>query len=108
VNASRDDFNASLVIEGIRGIVGDYRADQLYSLAWSVSSQGPDRISRLQEIAIEEGDDPRDVTADHFVIWLIEFSGGDPGIYDPTNGTVSRGDILRTAKGVFEPRHIGL
>lgn len=87
-------------------------ADQLFSLGWVVYSQGPDRVSRIQELVIEMGGDPSQATltqgAAAFVVGIYEWSTTSPPLYDPTNGTVSRGDIMRSGKGVFEPRHVGL
>jgi hypothetical protein len=65
----------------------------------------------LEEIAIELGGDPANPVAPPGAAsfqWLGETASTAPAIYDPTNGTVSRGDILRTGKGIFEPRHVGL
>jgi prepilin-type N-terminal cleavage/methylation domain-containing protein len=88
------------------------QADQLFSLGWVVYSQGPDRISRIQELVIEQGGDPGQATltegATAFVVGIYEWAQTAPPLYDPTNGTVSRGDIMRSGKGVFEPRHVGL
>jgi type II secretion system protein G len=87
------------------------QGDQLFSLGWALYSQGPDRISRLQEIERDDpglSGDPKNVSPGAFVAWLSETASTAPAIYDPTNGTVSNGDILRTGKGVFEPRHVGL
>jgi prepilin-type N-terminal cleavage/methylation domain-containing protein len=85
------------------------QGDQLFSLGWALYSQGPDRISRLQEIERDDlSGDPKNVSPGAFVQWLSETASTAPAIYDPTNGTVSNGDILRTGKGVFEPRHVGL
>jgi type II secretion system protein G len=82
---------------------------QLFSLGWVLYSQGPDRISRLQEIERDVfSADPKNVSPGAFVAWLSETASTAPAIYDPTNGTVSNGDILRSGKGVFEPRHVGL
>jgi type II secretion system protein G len=91
------------------GDLSQAQGDQLFSLAWALYSQGPDRISRLQEIEKDDlSGDPKNVSPGAFVQWLSETASTAPAIYDPTNGTVSRGDILRTGKGVFEPRHVGL
>lgn len=88
------------------------QGDQLKSLQWSLSSQGPDRISRNDEVIIAAGGDPKDPGAVYgavgFVGLLYEWGTTCPAIYDPTNGTVSRGDIIRTGKGIFEPRSVGL
>jgi prepilin-type N-terminal cleavage/methylation domain-containing protein len=91
------------------GSLSQAEGDQLFSLGWALYSQGPDRISRLQEIERDElSGDPKNVSPGAFVQWLSETASTAPAIYDPTNGTVSNGDILRTGKGVFEPRHVGM
>jgi len=105
-SAERVDGLAVAVIEATT--LTTQQKDQLYSLGWVLYSQGPDRVSRLQEIEIGLGGDPADVSPQAFIDWLGETAGLAPAIYDPTNGTVSSGDILRTGKGVFEPRHVGL
>jgi type II secretion system protein G len=130
-SASRDDTLATIVIQDLLvdgnpanssyptlatffsgssfdGTLIQAQGDQLFSLGWALYSQGPDRVSRLQEIAIENAGDPKNVAPSDFVQWLGETAATAPAIYDPTNGTVSRGDILRTTKGPFEPRHVGL
>jgi prepilin-type N-terminal cleavage/methylation domain-containing protein len=93
------------------GSLSQAKGDLLKSLGWSLTSQGPDRISRNQEIVIDLGGNPSSpgltYGAAAFVISLGEQTA-NPAIYDPTNGTVSRGDIIRTGKGIFEPRHVGL
>jgi hypothetical protein len=64
---------------------------------WSLSSRGPDRIDELRRIADEYG-----VTyngAENWGALLVEFSEGGDGIYDPTNGTLSKGETLRNARG---------
>lgn len=88
------------------------QADQLFSLGWSLGSQGPDRVNRRNEIVIALGGDPSDpgltYGAVSFVVELKEWAQFAPVLYDPTNGTISQGDIIRTGKGIFEPRIIGL
>lgn len=87
-------------------------ADQLFSLGWAVGSQGPDRVNRRNEIVIAAGGDPSSpgltLGAASFVVELQEWASTAPVIYDPTNGTISAGDIIRTGKGIFEPRIVGL
>jgi len=87
-------------------------SEQLFSLGWAVGSQGPDRVNRRNEIVIAAGGDPSSpgltLGAASFVIELQEWAQTAPVIYDPTNGTISAGDIIRTGKGIFEPRIVGL
>lgn len=106
LNIQSDDFTASTVIEATS--LTRAQKDQLYSLGWAMTSPGPDRITRVQEIAIETSGNPKDTDGSHFIAWIEEFGGGAPPVYDPTNGTISQGDIARTAKGILEPRHVGL
>lgn len=106
INTGRGDGLAFAVVEATA--LTEAQKSQIYSLGWLVSSQGPDMISRLQEIEIGLGGDPSNVSPQAFIDWLNETGSQAPAIYDPTNGTVSRGDISRTSKGVFEPRHVGL
>lgn len=61
----------------------------------------------MAEIAIALGGDPAIPPPMAFALWALEISD-DPVLYDPSNGTVSRGDILRTGKGIFEPSLVGL
>ena len=56
-------------------------------------SAGPDRLFVIQERGADEFSYP-----DSWVEWIQESVLGTD-IYDPTNGTVSRGDIWRTTKG---------
>jgi prepilin-type N-terminal cleavage/methylation domain-containing protein len=94
------------------GALNPSEADQLFSLGWAVGSQGPDRVNRRNEIVIAAGGDPSSpgltLGAASFVIELKEWAQTAPVIYDPTNGTISNGDIIRTGKGIFEPRIVGL
>ncbi len=53
--------------------------------AWRLVSKGPDRSYPLP--GYQRGDDPSDATG---VLWGIDVP------YDPTNGTVSKGNIMRT------------
>ncbi len=102
LNITEDDYLANAVISATT--LTEAEQDQLYSLAWMLTSQGPDRVSRVQELAV----DPEDPEPAAYIALLNELGAGNPAIYDPTNGTVSSGDILRTGKGIFEPRHVGL
>jgi prepilin-type N-terminal cleavage/methylation domain-containing protein len=62
-----------------------------YYKAWMLQSWGPDRKQDSVEWWLLFPDDPA--------------RGGVNGIYDPTNGTISRGDIARV--GGEPPSHVG-
>ncbi len=76
----------------------------IYELRWSVSSRGPDRVQRVEDIdgVLTDG-----LTAQDYVDWTLSFDGTPTDLaYDPTNGTVSNGDIYRTTKGIFSGREL--
>jgi hypothetical protein len=63
---------------------------------WAVS-RGPDRFFELTRIT-NEYSVPE--VPDGWATILVEFALGGDGIYDPTNGTLSKGDIDRSIKGL--------
>jgi len=81
-------------------------ADQLFSLNWVMASAGPDGIFRLRQIREETGGVLEGPTST--IVWLEEIAAFGPNLYDPTNGTISDGEIMRTGKGEFTPRILGL
>lgn len=71
----------------------------LYALRWEVSSRGPDRIQRVEDI---DGNISDGLEIVDFGDWVNEFETSPADLlYDPTNGTISNGDIYRTAKGIM-------
>jgi type II secretion system protein G len=105
LNGSGQDILANIVITA--AITDPQTRANMKANQWWLISAGPDASSRVNEIAYLAGGDPWNPTPGHFVVLLGEI-GNNPPIYDPSNGTVSPGDILRTAKGIFEPRFAGL
>lgn len=106
LNGSGQDILANIVITAALATQPEaYR--NMKANQWWLISTGPDASSRVAEIAFVLGGDPWNPTPGHFVILLNEI-GNNPPIYDPSNGTISPGDILRTAKGIFEPKFAGL
>jgi len=105
LNGSGQDILANIVITTALG-TGE-AARNMKANQWWLVSAGPDATSRVNEIAFLGGGDPWNPTPGDFVILLSEISNNPPS-YDPSNGTISAGDILRTAKGIFEPRFAGL
>lgn len=70
-------------------------------LRYTLWSRGPDRLFQCQAI--------NPPSFDCGGVQLVQWMRGLDvaiGIYDPTNGTVSMGDIYRTAKGDFIPAHM--
>lgn len=104
LNTGREDLVATILIEV--SLTSEEAKEGIYSNRWTLSSAGPERLYRVQQI---DGD-PTDAVEDvDFIDFIKEVGGeGPPGsdsgsnIYDPTNGTISIGDIVRTAKGVVE------
>jgi type II secretion system protein G len=105
LNGSGQDTLANIVITAALGL-GTKTANSIKANQWWVGSAGPDNVTRQAEIAFLLGVDPYNVTPGIFVVLLNEI-GSNPTIYDPSNGTISPGDILRTAKGIFEPKFAG-
>lgn len=72
----------------VTGTTEDERAE-LASHRFIIFSNGPDRIDEALESPNRSFDD------------VVRAPGADLGyFYDPTNGTVSRGDVMRSAKYV--------
>jgi type II secretion system protein G len=75
----------------------------LHDSRFSVSSRGPDRVNELARIGHTYGDTggfAPPYLPDGWATLLIEFSEGGDGIYDPTNGTLSVGELIRNARGL--------
>ncbi len=74
-----------------------------FSNRWITWSVGPDGQSILSSAAIETtSGDPYDPGPFELIEFFQRLSNGTD-VYDPTNGTVSVGDVLRSHKGIFEP-----
>lgn len=95
LNQSPGDVGVDFVI-GF-GILTDAAIEHMYERRWLVSSAGPDRVFEVQT--------DTNVSVDDFIQVIADFENG-LGIYDPTNGTISRGDINRTHKAVQEGGNI--
>ncbi len=70
------------------GVVGALPAGAATSKEWSLGSAGPDGISNLGEWLMW-GEDILNQQNGFLPFW------GPGGLYDPTNGTISDGDIVR-------------
>lgn len=105
VNTMREDAVAA---QAYQAAALSFRARRLLSdHGFFLYSGGPDRITRAQDHAIllsEDADSPSPKAVFNFVIE----TGTDPIIYDPSNGTVSEGDILRSRKGDLTPFLMGV
>ena len=72
----------------------------VYENRYLFTSAGPDRSYLIQNVdgvpgdAVEEAD---------YVAWLQALRVGGGAIYDPTNGTISSGDIGRSQRGITLP-----
>lgn len=60
---------------------------------WILASIGPDRQSDIDPIEFYPGNKPG--------LYFGQVSGFDYTLYDPTNGTISRGDIVRASDFVM-------
>lgn len=111
INSSEDDYLANVTITTLTPALnpGFSAAQQrsLFDQGFFLTSDGPDRSSRVSEIAIINGGDPANANASDFADLLAEIAN-NPAIYDPSNGTISGGDILRTRKGIFTPFLVGI
>jgi hypothetical protein len=62
---------------------------------WAIISRGPDWDLDLSQGVLDEIVEIED--------WQQKYSTFLPYLYDPTNGTISAGDIVRTNGGVYTP-----
>jgi hypothetical protein len=76
---------------------GFSHGEYLHEARYSVSSRGPDRVNELSRLMTTYSlpDLP-----DGWAALLVEFAEGGDGIYDPTNGTLSIGELIRNANGL--------
>jgi prepilin-type N-terminal cleavage/methylation domain-containing protein len=61
-----------------------------------LASRGPDQISEITRLGIEMGNSGLGLAEA-----LRQFYEDSNGMYDPTNGTISGGDIIRTGVGQY-------
>lgn len=73
-----------------------------------LTSAGPDRIRRIHEIAVANHSDCSNVQNSDFVDWVKELWPTDSISYDPSNGTISGGDIHRMRTGMPGRSHGGI
>ncbi len=132
-NATEQDFLAHMIVREIlsetaplsplgalvntstgtvfQGTISPKEANQIFRQSWFLTSSGPDRLREIHHILIEHGFSPTDTASPapaYGAIGWTQRIGTDPSmVYDPTNGTISRGDIIRSQLGPFEPRLIG-
>jgi prepilin-type N-terminal cleavage/methylation domain-containing protein len=86
-----------LIVSGALG--GNPEAQQaVYSHRYTLASNGPDRV---HEVQLMDGDPLNGVSTGDFVNFFAT-QDDISSVYDPTNGTSSRGDISRTTKGFLE------
>lgn len=81
------------------GIITAHPSDPLYPkdtpYQWSLATSGPDQISNLGEYLIFGVE----TFAQKFPSYLPGLKAGPTAIYDPTNGTISAGDITFIGPG---------
>lgn len=106
VSMEQSDFLANLVIAFLVFPGDPVSADIYFQNRWLLSSAGPDRITTEQTYAIIAGRDPIETEPQDFADALTALGTVFP-MYDPTNGTISDGDIMRTAKGIATPSSFG-
>lgn len=106
LHIEENDSATFLVVTTLAGAQGLSEGVQklIYELRWDVTSRGPDRVARVEEI---NGSLFSGISAQDYVDWTLEFESAPLDLaYDPTNGTISGGDITRTAKGIFSGREL--
>lgn len=92
-----DPVTAPLIIDSD---IDAKEKDALFEQRFLLISSGPDRTYRIEEVAAAAGKqrpDASDLQA--FLVELVR----NPSIYDPSNGIKSKGDIIRTRKGILSP-----
>lgn len=90
---------------GQAGAVLPYDEHPLIDNSYMIISAGPDRLFTAQEMALHEVTvfDPGTVAnpgPGDFGNAMVLYANG-LSLYDPSNGTVSSGDIIRTRRGIF-------
>jgi len=111
VNVSSADFigNALATLAGAipAGTPSANRQrERITSNQWFLFSRGPDRTWRASDVEFSTGGDPFRPGYSAMVTMLSELQLTGMA-YDPSNGTLSAGDVMRTAKGIFAPSSVG-
>lgn len=97
---SEDDPEAANVVG--QAFPGNAQAQgDVFDHGFIFSSAGPDRVYLLQAVDGNPNDSVEDAD---YAAWVAAATQG--GVYDPSNGTVSPGDIARTRHGVTRPHLI--
>ena len=99
INLSPGDEFADEIVQA--AFADDYEArERIYSQRYLFTSAGPDKIYLIELI---DGVPLDEVNDDDFIPWLQALRNDEGAVYDPTNGTVSPGDIGRSTKGITLP-----
>lgn len=94
LNLSESDEIANLIV--MTSIPDPDAQQEVFSKRWIVMSAGPDRLFEIQWLI----GPPYHVSGvGDFLNWFSDAATNPNEVYDPTNGTISRGDIARTIKG---------
>lgn len=94
MNLTEADLNANYILEG--AFPSDKQLqDRFRALHYLIASRGPDTIFELDAV---DGDPSDPFQQSDFFLFFQSLEEG-ARIYDPSNGTVSPGDIYRTAGG---------
>lgn len=88
------DILSQLVVDG--AFTEQSERDVVYGWRYVIGSAGPDRAFTIQQNSLSQWTFPGD-----WIEWVRDSRTADD-IYDPTNGTVSGGDIWFSAKGFRE------
>lgn len=99
LNTSANDSFAVQIITA--AFPYDYEAQsRFFQQGYLFTSAGPDGKYLVETV---DGDPYDEVVDADFVMWLQSIGTPGGAIYDPSNGTISPGDIGRTSKGVASP-----
>jgi type II secretory pathway pseudopilin PulG len=94
-----DPIALDLVTTAFPGDVATQGA--IFNHGYLFLSVGPDRVFDLE--LIDDNPDNR-IRYEDFILWFRQIGESGGGrIYDPTNGTISAGDIGRTRNGIARP-----
>jgi len=74
--------------------------DRIHSQRYLFTSAGPDKVYLIESI---DGDPEDDVNDNDYLPWFRALVTNEGAIYDPTNGTLSEGDIGHTHRGLAAP-----
>lgn len=108
-NISSSDLLASAAVDlaVLGGDISPRQGRKLFDQGFFVGSVGPDREGRPAQIALANGNDPSNPLFTDFADWFAEVAA-TPIIYDPSNGTISGGDIIRSRRGVLTNFTLGI